>query len=615
MPRSIELSDLRGDDTDSPSGNGTHWTGKPHVFGSSETLKMGLLTVSVAGLQLAWSVEMSYVNVYLLSLGMSKSHLSVIWVAGPLSGLIMQPIIGVISDNTTSKYGRRRPYILVGSILVTLGLVVMAWARDIVDIFPFSEATASAFTIMLAVFGVLITDFAINAVQACCRAIIVDTLPSDKQETGNAWAGRMIAIGHLLGYFAGYLDLLSIFHGKLGNTQLKSFCVVSSLALLLTASTTCLAVSERVLTSTNTHRGGILQEILGVFTTLTSTVSALPKRISLIFKIQLCAWYGWFSFLFYSSTWVSEVYVKYDLPQEKQGSQSDDKVGDLARVGSRSLMAFSIVSLVCSLLLPELIKKPKDPRSHQRRGRLNTVKFVLRKFKLAFNQIFSPMTRYLRMPMDANGSQSFTLTDLWLVSHVVYAISAFLSGFVKSVTQATLVVALCGFSWAITTWAPFALLAEEILLLNHQDTYELNDIEESIDIAQPQTSISRPDSRLAFSSAASTPIRGSFESNMTPTTTEEYGDVATTGEKSGVYLGIHNVAITIPQLISTLGSFIIFSAFQVSTNQDEESLPSKPGEGDGGRAIAFTMQVGSIAAIMGAILTWKLKTTMNYTPV
>lgn len=443
--------------------------------------------------------------------------------------------------------------------------------------------------------GVLVTDFAINAVQACCRAIIVDTLPPEKQEIGNAWAGRMIAMGHLLGYFAGYVDLLSIFQGRIGDTQLKSFCIVSSLALLSTASITSFSVTERVLTLSNEPYNGVIHEVVKVFSTLASTVSTLPRRISMIFKIQLCAWYGWFSFLFYSSTWVSEVYIKYDAPQEE--SQSDDKVGDLARVGSMSLMLFSLVSLICSLILPELIKKPADRQSH-RQGRLTTVKFVLRRLKRACNIVLAPINLYL--------GTSLTLTDLWFTSHLVYALAAFSTGFVRSVTQATIVVGICGFSWAVTTWAPFALLAEEILLLN-QDSYELHDIEESIEIAQPLSS-SRPESRLT-GSAPSTPVRASFDAP-----TEASADITTTGEQSGVYLGIHNVSITIPQLISTLGSFIIFSASQKPTDA-KESLASKPGQGDGGSAIALTMQVGSIAALLAAFLTWKLKSTSNYTPV
>lgn len=86
---------------------------------------------------------MSYVNVYLLSLGMSKSLLSFVWIAGPLSGLTMQPIIGVLADSSTSKYGRRRPIMLVGSVIVSLGLCIMAWAKDITDIFNFEEQKVS----------------------------------------------------------------------------------------------------------------------------------------------------------------------------------------------------------------------------------------------------------------------------------------------------------------------------------------------------------------------------------------------------------------------------------------------------------------------------------------
>lgn len=87
---------------------------------------------------------MSYVNVYLLSLGMTKSLLSFVWIAGPLSGLTMQPVIGVLADSSTSKYGRRRPIMLVGSVLVAVGLCVMAWAKEITGWWNLSESTVCA---------------------------------------------------------------------------------------------------------------------------------------------------------------------------------------------------------------------------------------------------------------------------------------------------------------------------------------------------------------------------------------------------------------------------------------------------------------------------------------
>ena len=61
---------------------------------------------------------------------------------------------------------------------------------------------ADTSTIVLAVLMIYVVDFAINAVQACCRALIVDTLPVSRQQIGSAWASRMIAVGNIAGYFA-----------------------------------------------------------------------------------------------------------------------------------------------------------------------------------------------------------------------------------------------------------------------------------------------------------------------------------------------------------------------------------------------------------------------------
>lgn len=506
------------------------------IKGNNEWTRMFLLTVCVAGLQFTWGVEMSYVNVYLLSLGLSKPMLSIVWVAGPLSGLFMQPLVGVLSDNSTSKYGKRRPYILLGSILVAIGLLTMAWAKDIVSIFVESDVL----TIILAVLSVFLTDFAINAVQACCRAIIVDTLPQSKQEQGNGWAGRMIAIGHLIGYTAGYLDLVKVFGGWLGDTQLKTLCVISSVSLLLTSTVTCLSVNERIMQqnmkSNKQKRRSIFRQIADVFKTLLGTMATLPKRMIVILEVQLAAWYGWFTFLFYSATWVSEVYIKYSATNE-DGNDDDDQVGKLARVGSMSLMVFSIISLVNSLVLPEIIKR-----------------------------------------------KGFRLTTLWMISHVVYAFAAFLTRFVTSVGQATCVVGIFGFSWAVTTWAPFALLAEEILKLQ-PGGYEL----------------------------AHHPVNGDdddddYEEDEDDEFTIEAIEAEEIGQQqSGIYLGIHNVAITLPQFISTLGSFCIFKILNVESSEDK--LSSKPGTGDGGHGIAYTLQIGGITALIAALLVRKLQKT------
>ena len=96
---------------------------------------MALLTFSMIGLQFCWGTEMTYASPYLLSLGLSKSKLSLVWVAGPLSGLVMQPIIGMVSDKSTSRFGRRRPFMVAGTVAVMACLLLLGWMSEVVGWF------------------------------------------------------------------------------------------------------------------------------------------------------------------------------------------------------------------------------------------------------------------------------------------------------------------------------------------------------------------------------------------------------------------------------------------------------------------------------------------------
>lgn len=88
-------------------------------------------------------------------------------------------------------------------------------------------------------------DFSLNAVQASCRALILDIAPLYQQETGNAWAGRMTHLGNVIGYFTGFLNLLDLFP-FLGNSQLKILCVIACIVFISSILITCLNTREVV---------------------------------------------------------------------------------------------------------------------------------------------------------------------------------------------------------------------------------------------------------------------------------------------------------------------------------------------------------------------------------
>ncbi|KAI8940952.1 hypothetical protein NX059_002203 [Plenodomus lindquistii] len=396
------------------------WQGTPAIKGSSETMRMALLTASLIGLQFTWNVEMTYCTPYLLELGLTKSKISLVWVAGPLSGLIMQPIVGVVADRSTSRWGRRRPFMFGGTILVSLFLLLLGWTKEVVRAFATDPETIKTATIYLAVFSIYGIDFAINAVQGSCRGLVVDTLPLAKQQTGSSWASRMVAVGSLIGYGAGAIDLRSVFGPMLGDTQFKQLTAVAAMTLCVAVGITSWAVTERVLLSDGEEEDEKL-DFKQVLSTIAHTAMNLPRGIQAICYVQFWAWIGWFPFLFYSTTWVGEVYLRYDAPAEVKAA--GDLTGKVGRVGSTALIAFSIITFVMSVLLPFFVQGPRDEK----------------------NPGFTP-----RPPKSiaglVTGLEKYkpSLLTAWTISHCIFAGSMIMAPFVKSLHAATLIIAACG---------------------------------------------------------------------------------------------------------------------------------------------------------------------------
>ncbi|KAF2731210.1 sucrose transport protein-like protein [Polyplosphaeria fusca] len=540
------------------------WAGTPSVKGSSEAVKMALLTTSLIGLQFTWGVEMTYCTPYLLELGLTKSKISLVWIAGPLSGLIMQPIVGVIADRSKSRYGRRRPFMVGGTALVSLFLLLLGWTREVVEVFVTEKEAVREATIALAVLSIYGIDFAINAVQASCRGLIVDTLPIPKQQLGSSWASRMVAVGHLIGYGAGAIDLAKVFGPTLGNTQFKQLTAVSALALCITVGVTSWAVNERVLVSNGKEE----QEELGgmqVLQTIFKTATNLPRGIAAICLVQFWAWIGWFPFLFYSTTWVGEIYLRYDAPAEAK--EAGDLTGQVGRIGSLSLIAFSTITFVMSVILPWFVKSPEDERpGFTPRPPASIASFVIEVEK------FKP-----------------SLLTTWTISHCIFAASMILAPFVHSLRGATILVSICGISWAISCWAPFTFLGIEINRLSAPG-------------GQHYTPVHRASIEL------DSPIQLHLNHDFGESNT------SSTGEGSGVYLGIMNLYTTLPQFVGTAISWVVFSLLEPGKSPElaKEAHPDEHNSTDGPNAIAVCLFIGALSAAVAALSTRRLKRVSNY---
>jgi solute carrier family 45 protein 1/2/4 len=363
---------------------------------------------------------MTYCTPYLLKLGLTKSRVSLVWIAGPLSGLIMQPIVGIVADRSKSPWGRRRPYMVCGTLVVSLCLLLLGWTSEFVNFFISGVEARKSMTIFLAILSIYGVDFAINAVQSTARSLIVDTLPSSKQQAGSAWASRMVAVGHLIGYGVGALDLTRIFGTAMGDTQFKQLIIVAAIALMASVAITCCAVEERILLSTGNEDVEDGQSVLSMFSQILTTARNLPPRIAAICWIQFWCWIGWFPFLFYSTTWVGEVYLRFNADAETR--DHPDSLGQMGRVGSMTLIMFSLVTFAGSVMLPWLVEAPEAAVSE----------FTPR-----------PPARIASFLLEAQKYKPSLLTA-WMYSHIIFAGSMICAPFVTSLHAATMLIAMCG---------------------------------------------------------------------------------------------------------------------------------------------------------------------------
>ncbi|KIL68411.1 hypothetical protein M378DRAFT_120453 [Amanita muscaria Koide BX008] len=624
------------------------------------------LTIGFLGVQIFWSVEMSYASPYLLSLGLSKSSMAIVFLAGPLSGLIMQPLIGVLADNSTSRFGRRRPYMLLGTAICIVAMLLLGFTRPVASVFTGSDNDANdTMTIWLAVVAIYLVDFSINAVQAVDRALLVDTLRPSEQPAGNAWAARMLGIGSVIGFFVGNINLRNILP-FLGKTQLEVLSVIVSVLLLSGHVLMSFLIKERVLLKDDHSKAAkksFIQEVRDIWFGMLN----LPPVIRKICMIQFFAWLAWFPILFYTTIYVGDLYKRAVLSTSNSPLSEEDQTklnAEATRLGSRALFYSSLVSLFCNVVLPYFVSEAsfEDETSRRTKQRANGFSSsvgdpragnIQARWQTLVEKVVS-----FRVPRRLQ----FHLASLWAFSHLVMAACMFATFLTSSVFGATLLITFTGFSWAITQWAPFSLLGEAILTeppsvggastimltdtrtrdVEDGEPFLLTDGDGSEDESDGEDDGSN-NTRLLASSAARVSrldINNETEGASDTRQSDEDSHQGGLSAKAGIILGIHNIFIVIPQFLVTGISAIIFAIFDpnksiLPSHHGAGGAPSTPANGtlvstdnsisvvarllshrenstSISNSVVYVFRLGGIAAAVAWILCWRLTRELKH---
>lgn len=148
------------------------------------------------GIQFGFALQNVNASRILMTFGADVDHLSWFWLVAPITGMIIQPIIGYYSDKTWTKLGRRRPYFLAGAILTSIALILM----------PNAPHLSSIISPMLVGGGLLmIMDASINISMEPFRALVADKLPDEQHTMGFSVQTLLIGVGAVAGSWLPYM--------------------------------------------------------------------------------------------------------------------------------------------------------------------------------------------------------------------------------------------------------------------------------------------------------------------------------------------------------------------------------------------------------------------------
>ncbi len=300
------------------------------------------------GIQFGFALQNANVSRIFETLGASIDEIPILWIAAPATGLIVQPIIGYLSDRTWGKLGRRRPYFLVGAILASLGLIIM----------PNSPA------LWVAAGMLWMMDASINISMEPFRALVADILPSDQRTTGFAVQSFFIGTGAIVASALPYIftNWLGISNtapqGEIPPSVRYSF-YVGAFAFISAVGWTVFRTKEyppediELFERNKIENKGLVKGVIEIFRSFLE----MPKTMVQLAFVQFFSWFALFAMWIYSTPAVTHHIYGASDPTSTSYNEGANWVGILFAVynGFAALTAF---------LIPWIAKKTSRKTVH-----------------------------------------------------------------------------------------------------------------------------------------------------------------------------------------------------------------------------------------------------------
>jgi len=300
------------------------------------------VTCSLAGVQFVYSIQFAvgtpfFCNQFKLT---ASEATYILATAGPISGFIVQPIVGTISDSYTGRLGRRRPFILAGVIGCVIGMAILgnsvsigAALGDKKD----SESTSDhKIGLIFSVFGLWVLNLFTNVLQGPARAIVADIVPEESQQAGNAMVSGVMGLAAVIANVIG----AQVFHEP---EPYKILFLIGCGFIILSCIPTMIICKEQVYVEVGEKKN---KSIGGVFIRIFRGFRYMPGSLYRIAILYFFSWCAFSPFMIYSSTFFGvNVYGGTIEAPSQTGLQ-------MAMYG---LAIFAFVQWLFSVILPKYI--------------------------------------------------------------------------------------------------------------------------------------------------------------------------------------------------------------------------------------------------------------------
>jgi len=314
------------------------------------------LSFGFLGIQMGFALQNANASRVLQIFGADIHELSWFWIVAPLTGLIVQPIIGYYSDKTWTRLGRRRPFFLTGAVLASIGLILMPNADMFTAFLPSLWVGAGMLMIMDASFNIAMEPF---------RALVADVLPSDQRTLGFSVQTILIGIGAVIGSWLPYV-LTNWFgiantaeEGKVPFSLILSFIIgaaVLMISILITVFTTKEYSPEEM-----EEFNGAEEEtdekssLLNIFTDFKN----MPLTMRQLSWVQFFSWFGLFGMWVFTTPAIA--HHVYGLSLDDTHSSTYQNAGDWVGI---LFGVYNAMSAVYAFFLPAIAKKLGRKKTH-----------------------------------------------------------------------------------------------------------------------------------------------------------------------------------------------------------------------------------------------------------